>query len=143
MSAEPLAEFDDQGELAALAALSSDELRAAMAPAPLSRGELLEELADLLRDELARVHYEAKTIATYSHRRRVHLLNDAERQLVQRYRRGWYLDVPRAPRVRQRGTSRQVRPARRTRRATARSPGRLADDDPEPDVVPPAREATG
>jgi len=56
-------------------------------------------------------------------------------------RRG-LMDARRSPRVivpasrtRQRGPSRQVRPARRTRRATARSPGRPSDDLP-PDAEP-------
>jgi hypothetical protein len=38
--------------------------------------------------------------------------------------------------VRQRGSSRQARPGRRTQRAAARSPGRLAEDDDPPPRAP-------
>jgi hypothetical protein len=154
-------------------------------PPPLSRAELLEELADHLRgliragyaetvtlelvaeddphdvvrldfsiEQLVQDLYDPQLVRTGNSRLVRHLGRSEEgaqryaelspehvRHLRGRLPQGRAFRLPRRhlPRpviarglaVRQRGSSRRVRPTvRRTRRAAARSPGRLGDDDP-------------
>ena len=109
---EFLRERDGGPKLAALVGECLAEGLLEPPPPALSREELLEDLTEHLR-------------------RQTHAWRYAPRG-----QRAHRLDVHPVRSYRQRGSSRQLRPARRTRRATARSPGREPDEPDDLDDLP-------